>query len=111
MCSLWLCPGQVAFEISLQFIFDKVVDQISPITTIQFSNSTVTNITINDPESVATHHQVSKELDIARWVLLGFIFVEVRHRPASRKRYIIIFFWRVEAQEKVRRSHTLVHLD
>lgn len=81
--NLYPC-AQVAFEISLQFIFDKVVDQISPITHI-YTNATIatnttaaTNATVtDDPNSVALHHQVSKELDIARWVLIGFIFVEV----------------------------------
>ncbi|MEW5307988.1 MAG: hypothetical protein WDW36_010354 [Sanguina aurantia] len=75
---------QVAFEISLQFIFDKVVDQISPITqihtnaTIATDTTAATNATVtDDPASVAQHHQVSKELNIARWVLIGFIFVEV----------------------------------
>lgn len=55
---------QIAFEISLFFIFDKVVQQIAP--------SSKTDSTIQ-----AKHDSVSKQLNIARWIALGFIFIEI----------------------------------
>ena len=55
---------QIAFEISLFFIFNKVVESIAP------SSKT-------DSTAQSLHESVSKQLNIARWIALGFIFIEI----------------------------------
>ena len=55
---------QIAFEISLFFLFDSVVQQIAP------SSKT-------DSAAQELHNTVSKQLNIARWIAVGFIFIEI----------------------------------
>lgn len=55
---------QVAFEISLFFLFNSVVQNIAPSST-------------TDSTAETLHNNVAKQLNIARWIAVGFIFIEI----------------------------------
>ena len=83
---------QIAFDIALLVAFDKCVDAIAPLPppyppspppappsapAAAFSPPPPPSPPSTYDADVASHDKVAKDLNIARWVFIGFIFLEI----------------------------------